>query len=334
MNDVESLGPWVRRFLVEHLLTRRNLARTTQLTYRDTLAMVIRYAVAATGRRADLLRVEDISRELVTKCLAYREHESGCTPRTSNRHLAALHTFARFVGEYSPEHVQWAGNILSMPLKKFARPQLPYLEKMEMDALLAAPAICTSQGRRDHALLLFLYNTGARASEVAQLRVADLQIHEPDKGKAFVTLHGKGQRTRSCPLWPHTARELRPLVVGRPDDHSAFLNRRREPLTRFGIHAIVERYARRAAQQAPTLAAKRVSPHTIRHTTATHLLRSGVDINTIRAWLGHMSLSTTNVYTEIDLEMKSRALAHLDSVGQRPRPRRITPSLMQFLSTL
>lgn len=334
MNDVESLGPWVRRFLVEHLVTRRNLARTTQLAYRDTLAMVIRHVVAATGKRADLLKVEDISRELVTKCLAYREHERGCTPRTSNRHLAALHSFARFVSEYSPEHVQWAGNLLSIPMKKFARPQLPYLEKAEMDALLAAPASRSSQGRRDYALLLFLYNTGARASEVAQLTVADLQIAEPNKGNAFVTLHGKGQRTRLCPLWPHTARELKLLVLGRPDDQHAFLNRRREPLTRFGIHAMVERYARRAARQEPTLASKRVSPHTIRHTTATHLLRSGVDINTIRAWLGHVSLCTTNAYAEIDLEMKSRALAQLESSGPRPPARRMTAGLMQFLSAL
>jgi integrase/recombinase XerD len=334
MNDTDALGTWVRRFLIEHVVIRRNLARTTQLTYRDTLAMMIRYAVAATAKRADLLKVEDLSRELVTKRLACCEREKECTPRTSNRHLATLHSFARFVSEYSPEHVQWAGTIMAIPFKKFAHPQIPYLEKAEMEALLAAPDKRSSQGRRDYALILFLYNTGARASEVAQVRVADLRIHDLDKGNAFVTLHGKGQKERLCPLWPHTARELRQLIVGRPGDHYAFLNRRREPLTWFGIHASVERYARRAAEKVPTLAAKRVSPHSIRHTTATHLLRAGADINTIRAWLGHVSLSTTNIYTQIDLEMKAQALARLEPAGRPQRSKRMPPNLMEFLSNL
>jgi integrase/recombinase XerD len=257
---------------------------------------------------------------LVTKCLVSFEREKECTPRTSNRHLAALHSLAPFVSEYSPEHVQWAGTIMAIPFKKFARPQIPYLERAEMEALLAAPDKGSSQGRRDYALLLFLYNTGARASEVAQVRVADLRIDDADRGSAFVTLHGKGQKERLCPLWPHTARELSQLVVGRPGDHHAFLNRRREPLTRFGIHASVERYARRAAKKVPALTAKRVSPHSIRHTTATHLLRAGVDIHTIRAWLGHVSLSTTNMYTEIDLQMKQRHWPALNpSVGRIDR---------------
>lgn len=334
MNDAGLLGPWVRRFLVEHLVTRRNLARSTQLTYRNTLTSVIRYAAEVRGKRADLLHLQDISRELVTECFARGEQDKGRTARTSNRHLAALHTFARFVGEYSPENLQWSGHILSIPFKKYARPQLPYLEKTEMDALLAAPDTQTPQGRRDHTLLLFLYNTGARAAEVAQLKVADLQIQESGKGNTFVTLHGKGRRTRLCPLWPQTARELRPLIAGRPTDQHAFLNRRREPLTRFGVHALVERYASRVAEQIPTLKAKRISPHTIRHTTATHLLRAGVDINTIRAWLGHVSLSTTNMYAEIDLEMKAHALAQLEPIGGIPRPRRMTADLMEFLTAL
>ncbi len=334
MNDTDALGTWVRRFLIEHVVIRRNLARTTQLTYRDTLAVMIRYAVAGTAKRADLLKVEDLSRELVTKCLTCCEREKECTPRTSNRHLAALHSFARFVGEYSPQHVQWAGTIMTIPFKKFARPQIPYLEKAEMDALLAAPDRSSSQGRRDYALLLFLYNTGARASEVAQLKVADLRIPDVDRGNAFVMLHGKGQKERLCPLWSHIARELRQLVIGRPGDHSLFLNRRREPLTRFGIHASVERYARRAAEKVSTLAAKRVSPHSIRHTTATHLLRAGVDINTIRAWLGHVSLSTTNMYTEIDLKMKAQALARLEPSGRPQRLKRMPANLMEFLSNL
>jgi integrase/recombinase XerD len=331
MNNFAVLAPWVRRFLLEHLVTRRNLARSTQLTYRNTLASVIRCAAKRVGKRADLLKLEDISRELVTEFLAGEQHNA----RTSNRHLAALRSFARFVGDYSPENLQWCGQILSIPFKKYARPQIPYLEKAEVDALLAAPRTQSLQGKRDHALLLFLYNTGARAAEVAQLKVADLQIQETSKATAFVTLYGKGGRTRLCPLWPQTARELRHLIAGRPSDQHAFLNRRLEPLTRFGIHALVERYAIRVAERMPVLKTKRVSPHTIRHTTATHLLRSGVDINTIRAWLGHVSLSTTNIYAEIDLDMKARALARLEPTGGVPRsPHRMDADLIQFLRSL
>ncbi len=138
----------------------------------------------------------------------------------------------------------------------------------------------------------------------------------PDRDLASVLIRGKGNKPRRCPLWAQTSRELAALVQGRgPSDH-VFLNRCGRPMTRFGIHALVERSVTRAAQQVPSLAAKRVSPHTIRHTTATHLLRSGVDINTIRAWLGHVSLTTTNVYAEVDLEMKAKALANCEVEGK------------------
>ncbi|WP_202969623.1 tyrosine-type recombinase/integrase [Pseudomonas sp. TCU-HL1] len=145
------------------------MARSTQLSYRDTLAKVIRYAAYAVGKRPDLLNVDDLSRELITQFLPSTASNKGLTARTINQRLAALHTFARFVGEYDPEHLEWSGRILSIPFRKFARPQIPYLEKPEMEALLAATDMQTAQGIRDHALLLFLYNTGSRAAEAAQI---------------------------------------------------------------------------------------------------------------------------------------------------------------------
>jgi integrase/recombinase XerD len=166
---------------------------------------------------------------------------------------------------------------------------------------LAAPDSQTTQGRRDHALLLFLYNSGARASEAAQLLIADLHL-----SASYVTILGKGGKKRQCPLWSTTVRVLTTLIAGRCHTDNVFLNRCGSPLTRFGIHTLVERYIDKLRVTMPSLAAKRVSPHTIRHTTATHLLRAGVDINTIRAWLGHVSLNPTNIYAEIDLEMKAR----------------------------
>jgi integrase/recombinase XerD len=334
MSKPGTLGPWVKRFLIEYLLMKRNLSRNTQRTYRDTLATLIRYAAKATGKRPDLLDLEDMGREIITKCFAHGEFGSGRTARTSNRHLAALRSFARFVGEYGPENLPWAAQVFSISFKRYARPQIPYLEKVEMDALLAAPDTDTRQGKRDYNMLLFLYNTGARASEAAQLKISDLQMHGARGENSFVTLQGKGGKARLCPLWPHAALQLTKLIGGRQNDQFVFLNRRSEPLTRFGIHALVERYTRQVAKQLPALNSKRVSPHTIRHTTATHLLRAGVDINTIRAWLGHVSLTTTNMYADIDLEAKSRALAHLEPAGGVSPARQARGDLMQFLSAL
>jgi integrase/recombinase XerD len=227
--------------------------------------------------------------------------------------------------------------VLTIPFKKAPRSLIPYLEKPEMEALLAAPDRDTAQGRRDHTLMLFLYNTGARSDEVAHVRIADLQLGlKPERDPSSVLIHGKGNKQRRCPLWARTATELAALVGGRTDQAHAFLNRRGQPLTRFGIHALVERYAAKVATEVPSLCAKRVSPHTIRHTAATHLLRAGVDINTIRAWLGHVSLDTTNVYAEVDLEMKTKALARCEppEEGRPKRPWREDAGLMAFLRAL
>jgi site-specific recombinase XerD len=171
-----------------------------------------------------------------------------------------------------------------VPFKKAPVVPVGYLEKKEMDALLAAPDVNTTHGRRDHGLLLFLYNTGARADEAAHVLIGDLQLGlTPERDPSAVLIRGKGNKQRRCPLWAKTVETLRPLVGRRGPQEHVFLNRRGQPLTRYGIHALVERHARRVATELPSVAKKRVSPHTIRHTTATHLLRSGVDINTIRA---------------------------------------------------
>jgi site-specific recombinase XerD len=202
--------------------------------------------------------------------------------------------------------------------------------------LLRAPDCRTAQGRRDYAVLLFLYNTGARADEVAHVQIGDLDLGiASSRDASSVVLRGKGNKLRRCPLWPKTVDELRPLVGQRAASQHAFLNRCGEPLTRFGIHTLVERYATKAAAKRPSMVKKRVSPHTIRHTTATHLLRAGVDINTIRAWLGHVCLSTTNVYAEVDLEMKAKALMKCEIKDGKPKkPWRKDAGLMEFLRRL
>jgi site-specific recombinase XerD len=331
MNDKILLGPWVRRFLLEHLVAERNLARNTQRSYRDALTLLIPFVADKLHQPVDRLTVIDVSADLVRLFLANLEQSRRCAITTRNQRLASVHALASFVGEHSPEHIAWSGQIRSIPFKKASKAVIPYLDKPQMDALLAAPDRETAQGRRDHALLLFLYNSGARADEAAQLLVGEL-----DTASSSVKIRGKGGKERCCPLWPSTIRGLSALLAGRSPTARIFLNRCGHPITRFGIHTLVERCVRKSLVQMPSLAKKRISPHTIRHTTATHLLRAGVDINTVRAWLGHVSLDTTNIYAEIDLEMKAKALAtcEITNADKPKRHWRDDPGLMKFLRGL
>jgi len=331
MKDETILGPWVRRFLLEHFVAERNLSRNTQASYRDTLALLLPFASKHGGRAIDRMAVEDLTPSLVRKFLDHLEHDRQCSGVTRNQRLATIRSLARFIGMRSPVHVAWCAEIRATPFKKTAKTVIGYLEKAEMDALLAQPDRRTPLGDRDHALLLFLYNSGARADEAAKLTVDYLQLGS----QSSVRLHGKGNKFRTCPLWPVTATSLSRLVVNRGKSDAVFLNRINQPLTRFGIHRLVTHYAELASKTAPSLATKRVSPHTIRHTTAVHLLRAGVDINTIRAWLGHVSLDTTHIYAEVDMEMKAKALARVDisNLQSKPPPQKL-PSLMTFLKAL
>jgi site-specific recombinase XerD len=334
-HDGVPLGGWVRRFLLEHLVVERNLSRNTQRSYRDTLRLLIPFAADHQQTAVDRLVVTQVSADVVRGFLRHVEERRGCGVRTRNQRLAAIHALATFVGERCPELIPWCGEVRAVPFKRYDRRGLCYLDKPEIDALLAAPDRTTEQGRRDHGVLLFLYNTGARASEAAAVAIRDIEFRSDGSGS--VRLVGKGGKTRHVPLWPATTTSLRALSSGRSPDEPVFRNRRRAPITRFVVHATVTRYAAEAADACPSLAKKAISPHVIRHTTATHLLRAGVDINTIRAWLGHVSIDTTNLYAEVDLETKAQMLAACGSFTPRNVPRRPwrdDPSLIQFLRNL
>jgi integrase/recombinase XerD len=335
MNKSSLIGPWVRRFLVEYLVIERNLTQNTQRSYRDTLRLLLPFVARQTHKQVDQIAVFDISPDLVRLFLRHLEEGRKCIAATRNQRLAAIRSLARFVGLYCPEYVEWYGQLRNIPLKRTPRSSITYLEKSEIDALLGAPDQSTEQGRRDHTLLLFLYNTGARADEAAQVKIADLLFAHSARDHSLVQIRGKGNKLRRCPLWPQTVIELSLLIGRRPSTDNVFLNKCGLPITRFGIHTMVERYVQRILDRIPSIARKRVSPHTIRHTTATHLLRAGVDINTIRAWLGHVSLNTTNIYAEVDLEMKAKALATCEIRGTVPLKHwKEDPSLMQFLQAL
>lgn len=334
--NVNKLGPWVRRFLLEHVVADRNLAKNTQRSYRDTLALLLPFTAVKLRRPIDQLAVDQLSEDVVRAFLLHLEQARNCSASTRNQRLAAIHAFARFIAEHSPEHIPWCERIRGIPFRKAERPLLPYLDKPEMDALLAAPDKSSEQGQRDYAVLLFLYNSGARVSEAVNLTVGDLNIRSlAGTQQSVVRIFGKGSKTRECPLWPTTARMLARLVMNRAASEPVFLNRHGQALTRYGIHALVSRHVRKAARKHPSLHSKRVSPHTLRHTTACHLLKAGVDINTVRAWLGHVSLDTTNIYAEIDLEMKAHALAKCEVTSNPPRRSwREDRQLMAFLKSL
>jgi site-specific recombinase XerD len=325
----------VKRFLLDHLISERNLSTNTQRSYRDTLTLLLPFVSKGQKKPVDRLEVFDLSSRILTSFLDHVESERKCSIRTRNQRLAAVHAMARFIAERSPEHIAWCGQIRSVPFKCFMRHELSYLDKPEMDALLTAPDRRTQQGLRDHALLLFLYNSGARATEAASVQVGDLNLRANQLSD--VQLRGKGRRIRRCPLWPATANALLELVRNRSSEEPVFRNRLGASITRHGIHWMLRNYVRKASTAYPSLLRRHVSPHTIRHTTATHLLRSGVDINTIRAWLGHVSVDTTNIYAEVDLQRKAEVLAHSNALRSPTTPQkhwRDDPSLMAFLRAL
>jgi integrase/recombinase XerD len=331
MRNSTLIGPWIRRFLLEHLVTDRNLTRNTQASYRDTLLLLLPFLSKAQRKSADRLMIEDLSPSRLRSFLQHLEKQRGCSGATRNLRLAAIHSLAKFIGMRSPEHLAWSSEIRAVPFKKVPKSTLTYLDKPEINALLNTPDLRTSQGRRDYALLLFLYNTGARVDEAAHLVIDDISWGN----SPAVRLVGKGNKTRLCPIWKRTADVLKSLVARRAAQELVFLNCREEPLTRFGIYGLVRRAVDKASQTLPSLAAKRISPHCLRHSCAVHLLRSGVDINTIRAWLGHVSLDTTHIYAEVDLQMKAKALALCDLPNDvATSPWHSDPGLIGFLKAL
>ena len=331
MNDTDALlGPWLQRFLVHHLVAERNLSRNTCKSYRDTFKLLVPFACGKRGKQNYQLTVPDLSSDLVRRFLDHLEGERACCTYTRNLRLTAIRAFARFVASRDPAHVSWCGQISAISSKKTTTKPVDWLTVDEMQALLSVPDRTTRHGRIEHAILLFLYRTGARVSEATQLRVGDLLVGRRDGGHALVTLHGKGGKVRQCPLRPQIERVMVELVGSRAADDAVFLNRRRQPFTRFGVYSVVER----CAAQVPALAGRKITPHVLRHTTACHLVFSGADINTVRAWLGHASIDTTNVYAEINLKMKAEAMALCDVPGPGPdRHWKEDRDLMAFLNS-
>ena len=237
MRDATLLGSWIRRFLLEYLMVERNLARNTQQGYRDTLCQLIPFVSGQMHKPVDRLTVVDVSAQFVRDFLLHVETVRGCSISTRNQRLACIHALASFVGGHSPEHIDWCTQVRSVPFKKTTKASVPYLDKPEIDALLASPDRCTAQGRRDHALLLFLYNSGARADEAAHLKIGNVDFQSNS-----VSIVGKGRKQRQCPLWPATVTELATLVVQISHLVLVLIKLFGQPITRLGVDSLVDLY--------------------------------------------------------------------------------------------
>jgi integrase/recombinase XerD len=310
MTDPCFLAPFVRSFFEDHLVCRRNMSRNTIQSYRDALKLLLAFTAERRKRPATKLLVSDIAEDIVVAFLGHLESTRANSIQTRNHRLVAVRRLFEYIAAREPRFLEQAHRIATIPRKRGAvLPEMRYLEKEQMTALLGAVSKKSGRGRRDFSLLLFMYNTGARVQEVADTRIGWLTLMPPCK----VELLGKGRKWRTCPLWESTAQHLQQLVEQRRpspgQEDCLFVNRYGRPLSRSGITDIIKRYATKVAKTVPSWQNRQITPHTLRHTTAMHLLQSGVEVNVIRSWLGHVSIATTNRYIEIDLAMKAKALA-------------------------
>ena len=327
----DDFSKLVELFFVEHLSQQRNLSSHTIAAYRDTFHLLLRFLSTRLRKPIDALSLAALSPEAVLAFLDHLETERKNSVRTRNQRLAALRSFARFVISRAPTIFFATGQqILAIPLKRHAKPVLGFMTREEIDAVLGAAHGPTWSNRRDHLLFSVLYNTGARISEALQLRPQDVR----DRA---VQLHGKGRKARSVPLWPATVRQIQQWCSSnqlRPEE-LLFQNRRDQTLTRQGAAFRFALALRRAAQACPTLRGRKITLHSVRHSTAMGLLQAGVALEVISLWLGHNHPSTTHGYIEADMKMKAAALRRLHEPSGSKRQHRQEPSrVLAFLRAL
>jgi site-specific recombinase XerD len=299
------VGPQLQAFFLDGLRTMKGLRPASVRSYRDALRLFLRFVAQDAGRKITKLTLDDLSFERALRFLHHLEATRHNSIRTRNQRLACLHTFFEYLGGRVPELLAVAERVAAIPMKRSAPAETRFLERDDIHALFASLPTAGRHAGRDHTLLLFLYNTGARVQEVVDLRWRDLDLQAPARAR----LHGKGDKWRTCPLWTETAERLHRLrahpTVPPTPDHPVFTSRHGSALTRFGVYKLVRHHTQ---QLRPHGERRHISPHVFRHTTAVHLLEAGVEVNVIRGWLGHVSLDTTNRYAEINIHAKEAAL--------------------------
>ena len=318
MSDSKELLSLVQAFFQDYLASQRGLSPNTILAYRDALKLFLSFLATSISKQTGRLRLADLQAEQVLAFLDDVERSRKNRTSTRNLRLAALRTFFQYLISADTIRSGQYQKIVAIPLKRTPRPMMGYLDASEVQAILNSLGRDNPMGRRDYAMLNFLYNTGARVQEVVDVTVGAIRFSAPP----IATLTGKGSKTRIVPLWETTAaillEHLKERGVEKEPAAPLFVNARGKALTRFGVHHILRTRLVAASSTCASLAAKRISPHTFRHSTAMHLLQSGVDLTVIQRWLGHVQLGTTHAYVEIDLEMKRKALAACTAPDHEP----------------
>jgi site-specific recombinase XerD len=322
----------LQAFFSEWLIAQRNLSPETVMSYRDTFRLLLCYLQMTEKKSPEKVTFADLDADVILGFLDYLESERGNLPQSRNVRLAAIHSFMRYASFRQPCSMPIFKRVLAIPTKRFEQPAVSFLTREEVKAIVDAPDQTTWNGRRDIVMFSTLYNTGARVSEIVRIRVADIRLN----GSACVEILGKGRKQRSVPLWKNTARMLRKLIAkGEADLESpVFLNRDGKRLSRSGVTHRLQLAVETAAKQCPTLKGRQVSPHLFRHTTAMHLLQSGVDITVIAMWLGHETLATMHKYVEADLAMKERALSKVQNVPAKDFRFRPGDRILKFLESI
>jgi site-specific recombinase XerD len=333
MKPTDPFPGLIHAFFYERLVQQRNVSAHTVRSYRDAWSLFLRFVAARHKRSVAQITLAELTATEVAAFLQDSEDERKVSIGTRNCRLAALRSFFSFVAEREPAAMAQCVAVLHIPTKKATKPAPSYLDSSEVEAILDQPDRNCLEGQRDHALLSFLYNTGARIQEALDVCPAAIRFDAP----MCVRLLGKGRKERICPLWPETVALLQALLKRQPraGDETLFVNRYGAPLGASGVRFKLAAYVQAAARTVTSLSSKKVSPHTFRHAAAVHLVAAGVDVTVIRSWLGHASLDTTNHYAQANLDTKREALERLDpsKIKKPPRWRR-DASVLAWLDSL
>jgi site-specific recombinase XerD len=323
---VTALAPTLQAFFTDRLARQRHASGQTIAAYRDA------FAAGRTGKDASALDIADLDAPLIGDFLDYLEQDRGNSPRTRNARLAAIHSTFAYAALRHPEHAGSIARVLAIPAKRFDKALVTWLTEPEVKALLAAPDRATRAGRRDHAMIALAAQTGLRISELASLTCADVHLGTGP----HVSCHGKGRKERITPLTKNTVAVLRAWLAersGHPCD-PLFPNRRGGRLSRDAIEKRLAQHVTAASSECPSLKAKKVTAHTLRHSAAMRLLHAGVDTSVIALWLGHEQADTTQIYLHADLELKEKALARTTPPGTKPGRYKPPDQLLAFLESL
>jgi site-specific recombinase XerD len=317
---------------MQRLQQQQHASPCTVTAYRDSFRLLLDFAHQRLHKRPIDITIEDLDAPFILDFLRYLEEDRRNSIRSRNARFAAIRSFMEYVSFEEPSAMAIAQSILAIPMKRFEQPLVGFLSREHIEAILAAPDTGTWTGQRDHIMLATLYNTGARVSELIDMRVSDLVLGPT----SWVRIHGKGRKERSVPLWPDTAKDLKRWLrqYPRAPQEPLFPGRSGAPLTRIGFTDRLKLATQIASRQFPELVRRRIFPHLVRHSVAMHMLQSGVPDTVIALWLGHESPATTHRYVEADLQMKERALKALQTPSRKPLRYRPKDDLLRFLEAL